>query len=628
MNETKPEEVLPTKPLKLSQGIVYGIGCGIGGSIFVLLGSGIQIAGSGILISLILGGILIFFTGLNFAELSTSLPIEGGAYNFSKEGLGGFLAFIIGFFLWIANTATCAFSAQTLALVFNEIFIKLNISISNIFIILIAIFTILLTCIVVYRTQKIAIKALLFLTLLLISMLVFFIFSSLLIAPFTNTSNYNPSFIFTDIEFIGILPAFLLLFLLFTPIITNLAYFNSGIKNPSKSIPKTYIFAIILTLIIYLSITCIVLINIGVDPSNLVGTPVLLADVFESVLGPFGFYFMAIAAIIATLIAINAGIGSAVSVINALARDRFVPKKFGESKKSTGMPVLALLITASFAVLFTIFASIGLTAEITNFIFFVGLAFVNYAAVKLRRKRKELDRPFKAPFFPVLPYFIFICFLVFAVILGIIISIEALVLGVIILVIGIAYYLLTIADKPSIMLTVSGIKFFFFFILAFFIWVINNFSDMTPDLILINRILIGVCIFVIGTIVLDLIPLRELAYFYVKKVDKEKVAINIGNAQIIDLGKKRFKVIYFTNLVIAIMQFISTGIIFFIIYLLFNNLIPIQDIIIVIGASITYIPSIAGKSLYISVLIFFGLILFLSGILLWHRNRELKSLGI
>ena len=151
---------------------------------------------------------------------------------------------------------------------------------------------------------------------------------------------------------------------------------------------------------------------------------------------------------------------------------------------------------------------------------------------------------------------------------------------------------------------------------------------MTPDLILINRILIGVCIFVIGTIVLDLIPLRELAYFYVKKVDKEKVAINIGNAQIIDLGKKRFKVIYFTNLVIAIMQFISTGIIFFIIYLLFNNLIPIQDIIIVIGASITYIPSIAGKSLYISVLIFFGLILFLSGILLWHRNRELKSLGI
>jgi len=628
MKETNNEEVLPSEPFKLSQGILYGIGCGIGGAIFVLLGSGIQIAGSGILISLILGGILIFFTGLNFAELSTSLPFEGGAYNFSKEGLGRFLAFIIGFFLWIANTATCAFSAQTLALVFNQIFLKLNISIDNIFIILIAIFTILLTCIVVYRTQKIAIKALLYLTILLIVMLVFFVFSSLIIAPFTNTSNYNPSFIFTDMEFIGVLPAFLLLFLLFTPIITNLAYFNAGIKNPSKNIPKSYMFAIILTLIIYLLITYVVLINIGVNPSNLVGTPVLLAVVFESVLGPFGFYFMAIAVIISTLIAINAGIGSAVSVINALARDHFIPKRFGESKKSTGMPVLALLITASFAVLFTIFASIGLTGEVTNFVFFVGLAFVNYAAVKLRRKRKELDRPFKAPFFPVLPYFIFICFLVFAVILGILMSIEALVLGIIILVIGIAYYLLTIADKPSRVLTLSGIKFFFFLILAFFIWVINNFSDITPDLILINRILIGVCIFVIGTIILDLIPLRELAYFYVKKVDKEKVAINIGNAQIIDLGKKRFKIIYFTNYVIAIMQFIACGIIFSIVYFFFNNLLSIQEIILTIGTSITSIPSTSSTALFISILIVFGLSLFFCGILSWQRNREFKSIGI
>jgi len=110
LNEIKPKEVLQERTLKLSQGIIYGIGCGIGGSIFVLLGEGINIAGSGLILSLLLGGVLIFFTGLNYAELSTSLPIAGGAYNFSKEGLGGFLAFIIGFFLWIANIATCFYN--------------------------------------------------------------------------------------------------------------------------------------------------------------------------------------------------------------------------------------------------------------------------------------------------------------------------------------------------------------------------------------------------------------------------------------------------------------------------------------------------------------------------------------
>ncbi len=623
MNETKPKEVLPKRTLKLSQGIIYGVGCGIGGSIFVLLGLGIEYAGSGILLSLILGGILIFFTGLNYAELSTSLPIAGGAYNFSKEGIGGFLAFIIGFFLWIANVATCSFAAQIFALVFNEVFIKLNIPIHNTFITVIAILPILLTSLVIFRTQKVAIKSLLIFTFVLIGMFAFFIISGLIITPFTN-----PNIVLTQIKFEGIIPAFLLLFILFTSITSNLAYLNPDLKNPSKNIPKTNIYAILLTIIIYLLITFIALINLGENPTELTENPVLLANVFESVLGPFGFYFMVIAAIISTLIAINAALGSAVSIITALARDRFIPKKILETKKRPDMPALGLLITIILVVLFVLFADIGFTAEITNFIYFVGLAFVNYAAVKLRRTRKELDRPFKAPFFPFLPIFISICFLVFAVILGVIMSIEALILGLIIFIIGIAFHLLTIADKSSINLTLTGIKFFFLTVLGIFIWVINNFSDVNPILIQINRILIGVCVFTIVTVILDLMPIRELAYYYVKKMDKEKVAINIGNAQIIDLGKKRSKIIHLINLVIAIMQFIACGIIFSIAYFLFNNLFSIQDIVLIIGTSITNIPSTSGTALFISILIVFGLSLFFCGILSWQRIREFKSLGI
>ena len=623
MNETKPKEVLPKRTLKLSQGIIYGVGCGIGGSIFVLLGLGIEYAGSGILLSIILGGILIFFTGLNYAELSTSLPIAGGAYNFGKEGIGGFLAFIIGFFLWIANVAMCSFSAQIFASVFNEVFIKLNIPISNTLITVIAILPILLTSLVIFRTQKVALKTLLIFTLVLIVMFAFFILSGLIITPFTN-----PNIVLTQIKFEGIIPAFLLLFIIFTSITSNLAYLNPNLKNPSKNIPKTIIYAILLTIIIYLLITFIALINLGENPTELTENPVLLANVFERVLGPFGFYFMVLAAIISTLIAMNAALGSAVSIITALARDRFIPKKIQETKKRPDMPALGLLITIILVVLFVLFAGIGFTAEITNFIYFIGLAFVNFAAVKLRRTRKELDRPFKAPFFPFLPIFISICFLTFAVILGVIISIEALILGLIIFIIGIAFHLLTIADKSSITLTLTGIKFFFLSVLGIFIWVINNFSYVNPILIPINRILIGVCVFTIVTVILDLVPLRELAYSYVKKMDKEKVAINIGNAQIIDLGKKRSKIIHFINLVITIMEFIACGIIFSIVYFLFNNLLSIQDIFLVIGTSVTYIPSTSGTALFISILIAFGLALFFCGILSWQRNRESKSLWI
>lgn len=623
MSETKPKEALPQRTLKLSQGVLYGIGCGIGGSIFVLLGLGIEIAGSGLLLSLLLGGILIFFTGLNYAELSTSLPIAGGAYNFGKEGIGGLLAFIIGFFLWIANVATCAFSAQTFAIVFNEVFDKFNIPISNIVLTLISILPILLTSLVIFRTQRIATRTLLLFTFVLIALFVFFIVSGLIMAP-----NTNPTFILPQIKFEGILPAFLLLFIFFTSITSNLAYLNPELKNPSKNIPKTIIFAILITIGIYISITFVVLINLGDNPTNLSGNPVLLADVFESAIGPFGFFSMVLAAIISTLIAINAALGSAVSVITALARDRFVHEKIREKKTKSDMPVFGLIITVFLILLFTIFAGIGFTAEITNFIYFFALAFVNYAAVKLRRKRKELDRPFKAPFYPVLPIFIFACFLAFAVVLGIIISLEALILGLIILIIGFTYHLLVISDKPSINLTLTGVKFIFSITTSVFIWVINNFSVVFPELIFINRILISLCVVVIITVFFDLLPLRELAYYYVKFVDKEKVAINIGSAQIIDLGKKRSKIIHYINLLIALLQLSAGGVILIIVFLLLNQSVAIQDIILNLGPSVSYIPSLAGSTLFTSILFIFGLTLVICGMLLWFRNKEIKLLGI
>ncbi|MFX0058063.1 MAG: APC family permease [Candidatus Hodarchaeota archaeon] len=621
MNETKTEEVPPARTLKLYQGVLYGIGCGIGGSIFVLLGNGIEIAKSGVIISLILGGILIFFTGLNYAELSTSLPIAGGAYNFTKEGLGGFLAFIIGFFLWIANIATCSFSAQTFALVIDEIFKKTNITGLSPFVVPLAIFSIIFTSIVIFRTQRVAIKALLYFTVFLIIIFFFFIITGLFIPPLSYNPNYDPSFIGSGTNFFGIIYSFSILFIFFTSITSNIAYLNPDLKNPSKSIPKVNILAILVTLMIYIAVSYVVLINIGGDAENLGDRPILLADVLENVFNNVaGFYIMAVAAIISTFIAMNAALGSAVAIITALARDRYLPKKIKQLKKKSDLPALGLMLTALIAIIFTIFAGIGLAAETTIFIYFFGLAFVNYAAVILRRKRKELDRPFKAPFFPYLPIFISICFLVFALFL----SIEAIQLGFVISIIGVVYYLLTIADRSSITLTLAGIKFCLLILLGAFIYLINNFSNVSSDLIFINRMLIGILVFTIGTIIFDIIPLREMAYYFIKKIDKEKVAIKFGNAQIIELGKRRTKILHFINILVAISQFISFIIIFIFIFIFYFDIVIIEEI--TFGNVI--ITQQAGKYLFNSILIFFGIFLSFSGIMLWYINRELKELGI
>ena len=167
---------------------------------------------------------------------------------------------------------------------------------------------------------------------------------------------------------------FALLFICFTSTTSNLAYFNVELKNPSKTIPKVNLLAIFFTLIIYLGITYAVLINIGNNPSGISGSYVLLADVMMNILGPAGFILMCFAAIISTLIAMNAAIGSATSVCQALSRDNYFPKRFMRERK--GVPVYALYFTSFIAIILTIFISIDLAAEMAVTIYFFGLGSV------------------------------------------------------------------------------------------------------------------------------------------------------------------------------------------------------------------------------------------------------------
>jgi len=620
LTEKEQEIIVPKRTITLSMGILYGIGCGIGGSVFILLGTAIGQAQSGVFVSLILGGILIFITALNYSELSTSLPVSGGAYNFSKEALGGFLAFTIGFFLWIANIATFSFSAQAFVVVI-EAFFPLPIM-KNLFII-IAILSILFTAIVVFRTQRIALRTFISLTVILLIIFSIFIISGFLLAPITNASNFNTDFLTSDTNFLSIILMFPFLFIFFTSITSNLAYLNADLKNPSRNIPKTNIFAILITLAIYLLITTVSMINIGNNPDE---SPIFLALILNDVLGFPGYLLMGIAATISTFIAMNAALGSAVAVMQALARDHYVSQKILKVNKKTNVPTFILIITTGIAILITILAlilaDIDFTANITTFIYFFGLAFVNFAAVNLRYKRKELDRPFKAPFFPYLPLIVGSSCLIFAFAL----NINAVLLGIVIFVIGITYYLLTIADRHSIVFTLAGLKFFALVLMGIFIWIINNLSNVSSPVFtyVLLRILIFICIFSVATIFFDIFPLKELVYYFIKKINKKEVAIDIGIGTIIELKKTKARGIYYTNLIMSIIQLASSLFTFFLITLFTLDIISIDKI--VFGS--TDIPSKTAEFLFISFLLFFGTTLLFGGIISLYLNRETKSLGI
>ncbi|MHA1725147.1 MAG: APC family permease [Promethearchaeota archaeon] len=623
MSKSQTEQASAEKRYGMASGILYGIGCGIGGSIFILLGQGVEVAGSGVLISIILGGLLILLTALNYSELETSLPISGGAYNFTKEGMGGFLAFIIGFFLWLANIASCTFSALTFAHVLNLVFPFLS-ELMN----LLAILAVLFTSIILFRTDRGATRTLIILTMFLIIIFSLFVFSGFLIAPLSNPSGYHPVLFYSDLHFFNIIQMFAGLFIFFTSITSNLAYFNADLKNPSKNIPRVNLLAIFFTLLIYLAITSAVLMNlknISINPSD---QEILLIRIASNILGPFGFYLMIISAILATLIALNAALSSAISVFHALARDQYVPKIFTYKNKKTNVPTNALILTSVLSIILIIFTSIGFAAEMTTFIYFFALAFINFATVSLRYKRKNLDRPFKAPLFPYLPIGVGITCLLLAFFL----SFAAIIFGMLIFTIGMSYYLITIADRASITLTLAGIKLFLTILVGSFIWILNNLSVLYSPIqgferefsTIFLRLIIFVCIFSFITIFFTVIPLTQIVYFFVKKINKKKVAITLGDAQIIELTKTEKKIIYNVNLFLGIVELFCPVLIIIVLSLFGTNIISIQQI--TLGSTFLSEPS--SEYLFTSSLIFFAFFLVANGIVSLFLNKEIKTIGI
>jgi APA family basic amino acid/polyamine antiporter len=106
-------------PLNLT---FLGIGTIIGTGIFVLTGqAAAQFAGPGIMISFVITGVLCALVALCYAELAAAIPVSGSAYSYSYASGGEFLAWIMGLLLLLeygiaASTVAVGWSGYLVSL--------------------------------------------------------------------------------------------------------------------------------------------------------------------------------------------------------------------------------------------------------------------------------------------------------------------------------------------------------------------------------------------------------------------------------------------------------------------------------------------------------------------------------
>jgi APA family basic amino acid/polyamine antiporter len=416
MPEQNPVEL--KRSLTLFDATTLVIGSMIGSGIFIapsLMAGYVQSPG---LIALlwIIGGVLTVFAGLSYAELSAAMPRAGGQYVFLKEAYGRLWAFLYGWTLFLVIQtgfiAAVAVAFSKYLGIFIPLFSENNIlfslggfSVSSVQIAAI-VSIILLTLINTLGVKLGAVVQNIF-TVTKVAALVFLIvvgFSSAV----GSIENYKP--FFTPVVPEALKMTFLAAFAvamskaLFAYDAWNSVTFTAAeIQNPQKNLPRALVIGTLVTAVIYTLTTMAYMYVVPVGSMAVVADNRIAAEVARVLMGPVGLIFITSAILVSTFGCNNGLILAGPRVYYAMARDKLFFPKVGTIHPKFKTPMISLVFQCVWSCILTL---TGSYSDLLTYTAFASLLF-NVLTISglfiLRKKRPDLERPYKTFGYPVIP---------------------------------------------------------------------------------------------------------------------------------------------------------------------------------------------------------------------------------
>jgi APA family basic amino acid/polyamine antiporter len=101
--------------LGLADAVFIGLGSMIGAGVFSAFAPAAAVAGTGLLIGLVIAAVVAFCNATSSAQLAAAHPTSGGTYAYGRAELGPWWGFIAGWCFVIGKLASCAAMALTFA---------------------------------------------------------------------------------------------------------------------------------------------------------------------------------------------------------------------------------------------------------------------------------------------------------------------------------------------------------------------------------------------------------------------------------------------------------------------------------------------------------------------------------
>jgi APA family basic amino acid/polyamine antiporter len=389
------------------------VGTVIGSGIFLVPQTMIQKVGTPgfVFIVWIVGGLLSLAGALSYAELAAAMPEAGGEYNYLREAYGPIWGFLYSWTqTWVAKSGSIAALATGFALYFANFFPNLDLPFYRNALPLgpgggpleirygqlLAIALILALAVLNYFGVKLGGEVQIGVTILKVALIAFIILAGI----GWGHPHAAAQGTVAPLKFSGFIAALVAALWAYDGW-NNVSMVASEVRRPQRNLPVALIGGTLIVIAIYLLANAAYF-RVLAAP-EVAQTQRVAAAMMARIFGTWGAGLVSVAAMISIFAALNGSILSGSRVSYAAARDGLFFRALGRVHPVFRTPAVSILALSLWSCLLVLSGKYDDLFNLVIFASWILYGMTAAAVVVLRRKRPELDRPYRTLGYPVVP---------------------------------------------------------------------------------------------------------------------------------------------------------------------------------------------------------------------------------